>query len=422
MTISQAFDTLLNNIKVDNYEQISNRYKEITKKLNKTFRNTDSETDNSLQVGSYGRYTGIKGISDLDMLYIMPNSLWEKYKDSPGKLLQDTKSALCERYPKTDIKYDRLVVVVQFVGFKFEVQPVFEAEMKDDLPTYKYPDTVYDSYRITMPKHEQKAMSDFRRDYGDKHRKLCKMIRAWKNHVGLNMGGLLIDTLTYNFLSKNNEFLKENFDVIVCDFFQYLKKEPDQTYYCALGSGQHVKVKKNFKSKAKKALSIAQKALEANEDKKHELWQDIFGKIFPSTETRSCSTYDNTEEYIEDKYPVDIRYNLRIDCIVEANGYMTQKLTEILLHNPRIPRMRSLRFKLDRCDVPEPYEIKWKVRNVGDEAERRNCIRGQIVGSNMRGGKQRKESSDFYGPHYVECYIIKNDIVVARDRIDVPIE
>lgn len=421
MTISQAFDTLLTNIKVDNYEQISNRYKEITKKLNKTFRSTDSETDNSLQVGSYGRYTGIKGISDLDMLYIMPNSSWEKYKDSPAKLLRDTKTALCERYPNTDITYDRLVVVVQFVGFKFEVQPVFEADIKDDLLTYKYPDTACDSYRITMPKHEQKAMVDFRREYGDKHRKLCKLIRAWKNHVGLNIGGLLIDTLTYNFLSKNIEYIKENFDVIVCEFFQYLNNEPDQKHYCALGSGQHVKVKKNFKSKARKALAIARKALEANEDKKHEIWQDVFGKLFPCRETRSYSTYDNTEEYIEDRYPVDIRYNVRIDCIVEANGFRTQKLTEILIHNPRIPRMKSLRFILEKCDVPEPYEVKWKVRNVGTEAERRNCIRGQIVGSNMA-IRQRKESSDFYGAHYVECYIIKNEIVVGRDRIDVPIE
>jgi len=74
MTIAKSFETFLDNIKVSNYETIGNRYKEITKKLNKTYRDTESETDNCLQVGSYGRYTGIDGISDLDMLYIMPAS------------------------------------------------------------------------------------------------------------------------------------------------------------------------------------------------------------------------------------------------------------------------------------------------------------------------------------------------------------
>ncbi len=74
MTTAEAFSTFLDNIKVSSEQAklIRNRYNEITKKLNKTFRDTDSETANSLRVGSYGRYTGIKGISDLDMLYIMP--------------------------------------------------------------------------------------------------------------------------------------------------------------------------------------------------------------------------------------------------------------------------------------------------------------------------------------------------------------
>ncbi|MCR4773329.1 MAG: hypothetical protein K5854_03085 [Prevotella sp.] len=34
----------------------------------------------------------------------------------------------------------------------------------------------------------------------------------------------------------------------------------------------------------------------------------------------------------------------------------------------------------------------------------------------------RHESSDFRGDHYVECYIIKDGIMVARERINVPIE
>lgn len=68
-----------------------------------------------------------------------------------------------------------------------------------------------------------------------------------------------------------------------------------------------------------------------------------------------------------------------------------------------------------------PYEVKWKVRNVGDIARKRNCLRGEIYDSN-RDGNKRRESSNFFGPHYVECYIIQNGVVVARNRIDVPIE
>lgn len=70
-------------------------------------------------------------------------------------------------------------------------------------------------------------------------------------------------------------------------------------------------------------------------------------------------------------------------------------------------------------DVPQPYEVRWKVLNRGPEAERRNCIRGQIIKSDSPG--KRRELIQFRGDHVVEAYAIKNGVVVARDEIDVPI-
>ena len=88
MTIPDMFSGFLDNIKVDNADTISLRYGEITAALNKCFRDTESKTANSLQVGSYGRWAAIKGVSDLDMLYIMPKSKWDNYKDGKqSKLL-----------------------------------------------------------------------------------------------------------------------------------------------------------------------------------------------------------------------------------------------------------------------------------------------------------------------------------------------
>lgn len=64
--------------------------------------------------------------------------------------------------------------------------------------------------------------------------------------------------------------------------------------------------------------------------------------------------------------------------------------------------------------------MKWKVLNRGAEAERRNKIRGQIIGSN-RPNESLHEYTQFRGDHLVECYIVKDGIVVARDLIEVPI-
>ena len=153
MKTSETFQEFISNIKIpqDKADTISYRYGRITKSLNEFYRDIDSKTANSLQVGSYGRYTGIKGISDLDMLYIMPNSKWDDYNKKGGqsKLLQDTKTAISNTYSSSDIKVDRCVVTVNFSdGTHIDVQPVFEIEDQD----YKYPDTYGNgSWKITKP-------------------------------------------------------------------------------------------------------------------------------------------------------------------------------------------------------------------------------------------------------------------------------
>lgn len=430
MTKSQAFNEFLDNIKIDNSENISKRYNEITKKLNKTFRETDSETANCLQVGSYGRYTGIKGISDLDMLYIMPANKWEDYKNEPSKLLRKVRDVLQERYPTTDVKVDRLVVDVKFINFMFEVQPVFEEIDGDDV-NYKYPDTKIGTYKITKPRQEQAEVTTFKNEHGDTHRLLCKMVRSWKNNVGVGLGGLLVDTLTHRFLSNHSEYDfagMSKFDEMCRDFFEYLRNEVKHDHYQALGSGQDVKVKHPFRSKAKKAYDKAKDAVdEDNNSKRNDMWREIFGRQFPKasegvaeSRTFSSDTYSDHEEFIENVYPVDIRYDLRLDCIITRNGFREALLSTLLDKGGRISRVRSLDFTIN-TDVLEPYEVKWKARNVGCEAEKRKCLRGEIMDANRK-GFVRHESADFLGPHYMEAYVIKNGIVVARDRIEVPIE
>lgn len=431
MNTSETFKEFLLNIKIsdDKANDIWYRYGRITKALNLEFRDTDSKTANSLQVGSYGRYTGIKGISDLDMLFIMPTSKWDDYNKAGGqtKLLQDTKTAIANTYSSSDINVDRCVVTVNFTNSHIDVQPVFEVEEQD----YKYPDTYGDgSWKITKPRKEMDAMVEFEDNKNRNLRRLGKMARSWKNKHGVSMGGLLIDTLAYNFLKSIKDYDEKSFayyDEMCRDFFKYLYDQPkEQSEYGALGSKQRVRVKKSFKRKAKKAFDLAEEAIVALSDKtKHNKWRDVFGNDFPKYESEEKEaralneSYRNTEEFIESYFPVDIQYDLKIDCEVKQNGYREGLLRAFLLNKIRLMPNKSLRFYIDKIDVPAPYAVKWKVTNRGEQAIKRDCIRGQIIDD--MGSLERKESTNFKGSHFVECYIIKNNVVVARDTIDVPI-
>lgn len=120
---SDIFEGLLTNLKVDNAADIAARRDQITKVLNREFRDLDGSNGNQMMVGSYGRHTAIRGISDLDLLYVLPASQRATYQlpGGPSKVLKRTKDAIGARYPKTSVTVDRLVVVVQFTNFMFEV-------------------------------------------------------------------------------------------------------------------------------------------------------------------------------------------------------------------------------------------------------------------------------------------------------------
>lgn len=430
METSEIFDGLLANLKVgERVTTIRARRDEITKALNKNFRSKDECIDYTMMIGSFGRHTAIKSISDLDMLFILPSGLRDDYNDDngPRRILERVRDTLKVRYPKTDVRVDQCVVRVQFTSnaFKFEVQPVFE----DPDGSFDYPDTKAKNWKTTKPRAEIAATKECNNSTSTNMRHLARMARAWKNANGANIGGLVIDTLVYNFFAQTNEYDYANtasFDLMSRDFFEFLMDEPEKDYYLALGSRQRVHVKAKFQAKAKKAYNRCVAAIE-NEGKNTAVktWREVFGTNVPLTVSETVlkasarGIYTSTEEFVEDHYPVDIVENVSIDCEVTQDGWRPLWLRGMRRVGVPLSAGKRLKFQVTECTVPEPYTLKWKVLNQGPEAERRQMTRGSIINSTQPG--IRKESSSFRGEHVVECYVIKDGIVVARDRIDVPI-
>lgn len=124
--------------------------------------------------------------------------------------------------------------------------------------------------------------------------------------------------------------------------------------------------------------------------------------------------FSPNEQFIQEQYRVNIIYDLKLGCKVTQKGFRDKLLKELYI----LKRNHSLKFYIEHHNVPGYYSVKWKVRNCGIKAKSHG-VRGQIL--NDDGTETRKENSSFYGKHYVECYIIKDNVCVAMDRIDVPI-
>lgn len=69
--------------------------------------------------------------------------------------------------------------------------------------------------------------------------------------------------------------------------------------------------------------------------------------------------------------------------------------------------------------ILKPYDLYWKITNYGNIAKKKNCIRGQIVKD--KGYGRRSEHSSFNGEHNVECFVVKNNRVVASGEMGVNI-
>ncbi|MGJ1275005.1 SMODS domain-containing nucleotidyltransferase [Sphingobacterium siyangense] len=425
MDTAQIFRDFITNVTVQNQTNIETRFGAITKRLNSDFHDLTSDIENGIYVGSYGRDTAIQGISDLDLLFVLPDHLYQKYNRREGnvqsQLLQDVKASIAKTYSTSKVRGDGQVVVVEFTNDYIEVCPGF----KESDGSFTYPDSNNGGkWKKTNPLPEAKTLKEFNEECNGNLIYLCRFTRAWKNKCGVKIGGLLIDTFAYNFFTENPGYKDcelQQFDLLVRDFFKYLSVvDTERRYWYAPGSNQHVyKKNSNFKSKAKKALKNVQEAIDKRENATvYEIWRRVFGKAFPYPQAlkEASYNYSSTEEYIEQLYPPNISYRLRIDCQITQEGFRSELLRTIKF----LKKNKKLVFFIDETDVPKPYKVLWKVKNEGKIAHDRMCLRGGIIDSNMT-DERRKEDSNFEGPHYVECYIIKDGYCVARDRIDVPI-
>lgn len=434
MALSDDFQSFVEGLELDKLSAMETTTNEIAKKLNKEYYGLESESEEHMYiVGSVGRGTSIKGASDLDLLFDLPDSTYKKYdnygENSNGQsaLLQEIKGVLQTRYPKTKMSGDGQVVVIEFTNYTVELVPGFK--QSDD--SFKYPDT-HDggSWKKTDSLPEIEASQDMAEETNNVFIHICNLMRAWKNNIGFKFSGLLIDSLMYKFLNENEVYkdigYEQYFDMIK-EVFAFLKGlNKDQTYWYALGSNQQVYNCDNgkFVTKAKDAYDKIS-AYDGTEEDINEKLREIFGNEFPKNEVVSESVYEiasrKTEQFIYQLFPVDIQYNLCIDCEVTQDGYRPYSLRVMLNKGMLLMVNKSLKFEVQSCDVPggvESCDIYWKVRNVGSEALKRNQIRGQIIKTNST---MQKEQTSFRGAHYVECFLVKNGVCIARDRIEVPI-
>jgi hypothetical protein len=151
-------------------------------------------------------------------------------------------------------------------------------------------------------------------------------------------------------------------------------------------------------------------------------WQAIFGDGFckpPGKKAVEASlsltrASDNEQDLQADLHiPIDTSagYKVGIQGRVRKHGHMGAYF--LAKRGNRVHKDRTIDFSFSTNTVPPPYKVYWKVKNYGAEAEKADCLRGQIVHT---GAETRAEPTRYRGNHYVEVYVVKDGRCVALNR------
>jgi hypothetical protein len=106
-----------------------------------------------------------------------------------------------------------------------------------------------------------------------------------------------------------------------------------------------------------------------------------------------------------------LSYRASVSGGIYSKQYSGKKLWD--LTSRPVPKNIWLRFAVT-TNVPGPYEVQWQVVNTGREAALAEQLRGDFYTSEPNRNGVRWESTAYAGSHWVEAFIIKNGVCVAR--------
>ncbi len=259
----------------------------VTRCLNQHYYDSNSETDNSILVGSWGKHTRMRPPRDIDLLFKLPKKVYDRLQSYTGNkqsaLLQEVKGVLTKTYPSTEMRADGQVIVVQFNTINIEVLPAFELTNGQ----FWICDTnAGGKYKDTDPIAEQHNIRDANSSSNGNARLLIKYMKCWQRECSVPIKSFWLELLAVDFIDQWKYRLNSPFyhDWMTRDFFEYLIGKKN-SHVIVPGTFEYIGLGAEWFSRAESAKDRATKAeryeYEDELEKAGEEWQKIFGTLIP---------------------------------------------------------------------------------------------------------------------------------------------
>jgi hypothetical protein len=392
-------------------------------------------SQNCIQIGSYPRFTSIRPIHDLDIIFGAGD--WDNNNHNPYELLKTLQIKINSKY-KNPTNYQiecYLQTHSVTILFKNHGEEIFSVDIvpgyrlsKNEFgqDTYKVPEIEYlhqgvlrnDYYRNLIRKNKEMLWiaSDPRgyikiaqdvNNLNNDFRKTVKFIKKWKRCCE----------------SKEQTFKLKSFHIeqILVEFFQ---KNPKAEIFDGIFNFFY-ELPENIKSpriidRADPSRYIDEYLTELTIDQKERIIEARDCFLINLEKLTSGNSIDSlvdscfyrraseSEQFLFDyKIPtlLDDSYTFEISGrVTQSNGYTPKNLPM----SGAVELNRKIKFEINGSQPSVDY-FYWKVKNDN------NCgqPRGEITKGNTR---NVPEHVKYFGIHYVECYAILHNTCVAKDR------
>ena len=394
---------------------------------------------NSLQIGSFPRYTAITPLHDLDVLCVL--GAWDTKHHNPAEALADLERRLRAQYKnptKFDIQISRQThsVTISFRErdaevFGVDIVPAYvqgQNEFGED--TYVVPEIAQVSHAkrqllmeaVAKGAHEMGWIATDPRGYiavarqtndrNEDFRKAVKLAKGWR--CARKDADNTFPLKSFHLEQAITTWVRDNPNAEIFDMvFEYFRRLPDFMRY------------PQFPDRADPTKNIDDYVSDLTEAERRKVIEardgflvrlenfeegDDVGELLSAEPRKRASA---KEEYLFDQgIPIltDATFSIKGEVQARKGGFKAFLLNTL----GRIQIDRAIRFSLGN-NAPNADVYKWKVKNDDDSPQ----PRGEITDHRTLNEVER---TAYEGHHYVECFAVRNGVCVGRSRQNVVLE
>lgn len=256
--VRRRFTQLIDNLAITENQRVDGEQKQagVRACLNRHYWNAQSNTENSFLIGSWGKRTRVRPSRDVDILFLLPSSVYHQYQVRQGnrqsQLLQEAKEVLVQTYSRTArLRADGQVVVVPFndtpievsLGFLCADGSIIVCDTNDE-----------GRYKASTAKAEAQDLDAHDAKWNGNVRALARMMKRWQKERNVDLKSFQLERLAIEFLSiwPNSHHDIFWYDWMVRDFLAFLIGRAN-TFITMPGTGEQVWLGNNWLSKAQTA-------------------------------------------------------------------------------------------------------------------------------------------------------------------------